>query len=179
MERLDFEEIYDSCFDFVWRNARRLGVADAQVDDAVQEVFLVVHRRLAEFEGRSSVKTWLFGILAKVAADHRRSVRRKSPHARSPGGAVEADTVPDSSRSPDHHLTKSEGVRLLHKVLDELDDDKRAVFVLSELEQMTAPEIAEALGQNVNTVYARLRAARADFNEIALRERARDTWRLR
>lgn len=179
VERLDFEEIYDSCFDFVWRNARRLGVADAQIDDAVQEVFLVVHRRLHEFEGRSSVKTWLFGILAKVASDHRRSVRRKSPHARSPGGAVEADTVPDSTRSPDRHLAKSEGVRLLHRVLDELDDDKRAVFVLAELEQMTAPEIAEALGQNVNTVYARLRAARSDFNEIAVRERARDTWRLR
>ncbi|MFO0589236.1 MAG: sigma-70 family RNA polymerase sigma factor [Polyangiaceae bacterium] len=177
-DRLDFEDVYDDCFDFVWRNARRLGVPDAQIDDAVQEVFLVVHRRLREFEGRSSVKTWVFGILAKVASDHRRSVRRKSPHARSLGGAVDADTVPDSTRSPERHLAKNEGARLLHKLLDELDDDKRAVFVLAELEQMTAPEIAEALGQNVNTVYARLRAARSEFNEFALRERARDTWRL-
>jgi RNA polymerase sigma-70 factor (ECF subfamily) len=177
-ERLDFEGVYDACFDFVWRNARRLGVPDAQVDDAVQEVFLVVHRRLADFEGRSSVKTWIFGILVKVAADHRRSVRRKSPHARSAGGVVDADTVPDEAANPDEHLARNEGVRLLHKLLDELDDDKRAVFVLAELEQMSAPEIAVALGQNLNTVYARLRAARLDFNQFALRERARDTWRL-
>ncbi len=86
---LDFEAIYDEHFDFVFRNVRRLGVPDAHVDDAVQEVFLVVHRRLAEFEGRSSVKTWIFGVLARVAADHRRSIRRKSPHWRSPGGVVE------------------------------------------------------------------------------------------
>jgi RNA polymerase sigma-70 factor (ECF subfamily) len=178
-EALDFDAVYDACFDFVWRNARRLGVPEAQVDDAVQEVFLVVHRRLAEFEGRSSVKTWVFGILAKVASDHRRSVRRKSPHARSGGGVVDADSVPDEEASPDARMARSEGVRLLHKLLDELDDDKRAVFVLAELEQMTAPEIAEALGLNLNTVYARLRTARLDFDQAAQRERARDTWRLR
>lgn len=176
---LDFEEIYDTCFDFVWRNARRLGVPDEHLDDAVQEVFLVVHRRLADFEGRASVKTWLFGILVKVAADHRRAVRRKSPHARSAGGVVDADTVPDEAERADERMVQSEGVRLLRKLLDELDDDKRAVFVLAELEQMSAPEIALALGLNLNTVYARLRAARVDFNQFALRERARDTWRLR
>ena len=176
---LDFEDVYDACFDFVWRNARRLGVPDEQVDDAVQEVFLVVHRRLADFEGRASIKTWVFGILVKVAADHRRAVRRKSPHARSAGGVVDADTVPDEAASPDERMVRSEGVRLLHKLLDELEDDKRAVFVLAELEQMSSPEIALALGLNLNTVYARLRAARMDFNQFALRERARDTWRLR
>jgi len=176
-EQLDFEGVYEACFDFVWRNARRLGVPDAQVDDAVQEVFLVVHRRLSDFEGRSSVKTWIFGILVKVASDHRRSVRRKSPHARG-AEVVDADTVPDEGANPDERLARSEGVRLLHKLLDELDDDKRAVFVLAELEQMTAPEIAAALDLNLNTVYARLRAARHDFNQFALRERARDTWRL-
>src|SRR5262245_16282732 len=77
-EPVAFDAVYDACFDFVWRNARRLGVPDAQLDDAVQEVFLVVHRRLADFEGRSSIKTWVFGILLKVAADHRRALRRKS-----------------------------------------------------------------------------------------------------
>lgn len=176
---LDFDEVYDACFDFVWRNARRLGVPDAQVDDAVQEVFLVVHRRLGEFEGRSSIRTWIFGILVKVAADHRRTLRRKSPHARSGGGVVEADTVPDEDASPHERMARSEGTRLLHRLLGELDDDKRAVFVLADLEEMSAPEIAEALRLNLNTVYARLRTARQEFNDLALRERARDTWRLR
>jgi RNA polymerase sigma-70 factor, ECF subfamily len=177
-ETLDFEAIYDDHFDFVFRNARRLGVPDAHVDDAVQEVFLVVHRRLAEFEGRSSVKTWVFGILARVAADHRRRLRRKSPHLRSPGGVVEPDTILDERDGPHETIARAEGVRLLHALLDELDDDKRVVLVLAELEQMTAPEIAESLGCNLNTVYARLRAARREFEQAAQRERARDAWRL-
>ena len=177
-EAIEFEALYDDHFDFVFRNVRRLGVPDAHVDDAVQEVFLVVHRRLAEFEGRSSVKTWVFGILARVAADHRRSLRRKSPHLRSPGGAIEADTIIDERDGPHEILTRAEGVRLLHDLLDELDDEKRAVLVLAELEQMTAPEIAESLALNLNTVYARLRAARREFEQAAQRERARDTWRL-
>ena len=175
---LDFEAIYDDHVDFVFRNVRRLGVPDAHVDDAVQEVFLVVHRRLAEFEGRSSLKTWIFGILARVAADHRRSLRRKSPHLRSPGGIVEPDTVIDERDGPHESIARAEGLRLLHALLDELDDDKRAVLVLAELEQMSSPEIAESLGCNLNTVYARLRAARREFEQAASRERARDTWRL-
>lgn len=175
---LDFDSVYAACFDFVWRNARRLGIPEAQLDDAVQEVFLVVHRRLVDFERRSSLRTWVFGILVKVAADHRRTIRRKSPHARSAGKVVEADTVADEDASPDVQAARSEGVRLLHRLLDELDDDRRAVFVLAELEMMSAPEIAESLGLNLNTVYGRLRSARQDFNAAAVRERARDGWRL-
>lgn len=175
---IEFDEIYDRHFDFVWRNVRRLGVPEAQLDDAVQEVFLVVHRRLSEFEGRSSLRTWLFGILARVASDHRRALRRKNPHAF--GGAIDAHTIADErAEGPHDRMVRSEGVRLLHRVLDQLDDDKRAVFVLAELEQMSAPEIAEAVGANLNTVYARLRAARRDFEQAVARERARDTWRLR
>ncbi len=177
-EELDFDAIYDQHVDFVWRNARRLGVPEGMQDDAVQEVFLVVHRRFADFAGRSSVKTWLFGILLRVARDCRRSIRRKSPYAQAPGGVVDADTVADDSGQPDERSLRSEAVQVLHRVLDQLDDEKRAVFVLAELEQMTGPEIAEALSVNPNTVYARLRAARRDFEQAVARERARDGWRL-
>ena len=179
-EALGFDEVYERHFDFVWRNARRLGVPDAQVDDAVQEVFLVVHRRLGEFEGRSSLRTWIFGILVRVAADHRRALRRKSPHTRSRDAAVQADTTADeAAQDPHDRMVRREGVRLLHRLLDELDDDKRAALVLAELEQMSVPEIAASLGANVNTVYARLRAARRDFEQAVARERARDAWRPR
>jgi RNA polymerase sigma-70 factor (ECF subfamily) len=125
------------------------------------------------------VKTWLFRILVKVASDHRRAIRRKDPHARSGGAVVEADTVADEGACPHEQMARSEAVVLLHKLLDELDDEKRAVLVLADLEQMAAPEIAEALGVNVNTVYARLRAARKSFDQAVQREQARDTWRLR
>jgi RNA polymerase sigma-70 factor (ECF subfamily) len=164
---LTLVEVYETHFDFVWRSARRLGVASLHVDDVVQEVFLVVHRRLAEFEGRSSLKTWLFAITRRVVRDHRRSARRKPAE---PLGAIEpADLGPGA----DVRLSRGEEARLLHALLDELDDEKRETFVLAELEQMSGPEIAEALDVNLNTVYARLRAARALFEQAVVRHQAR------
>lgn len=175
-----FEVIYNEHFDLVFRNIRRLGVPEALVDDAVQEVFLVVYRRLGQFEGRSSLKTWIFSIVARVASDHRRTLRRKSPHTRNPEAAVDADDIADEhADGPHERMERQESVRLLHRLLDELDDDKRIVLVLAELESMTVPEIADTLGENVNTIYARVRAARREFEQAVARERARDTWRLR
>jgi RNA polymerase sigma-70 factor, ECF subfamily len=172
-----FAEVYEDCFDLVWRNIRRLGVPDAEVDDAVQEVFMIVHRRLGDFRGRAAIRTWVHAIVTRVASDHRRTLRRKSPHA---GSSVDTDTLPDErARNPHDHAVREEGVRCLHRVLDGLDDDKRTVFVLAELEQMSAPQIAEVLEENVNTIYARLRAARREFEELVAREQARDEWRLR
>lgn len=153
-----FEEAYEQLFDFVWRSMRRLGVAPASVDDAVQDVFMVVHRKLHEFEGRSSLKTWVYGIALRVARDYERSVRRKGGHH-----ALNED-LPDRSPGPAEALAKAEAVRVLDTILAKLDVDKRTVFVLAEVEEMTAPEIAEALGINVNTVYSRLRAARIGFD---------------
>ncbi len=167
---LRLEEIYESCFDFVWRSARRMGVAEASVDDVVQEVFLVAHRRLADFEGRSSIKTWLFSILLRVVSDHRRTLRRKGGLAPLP-----PTLVADEADCPAGKTEQREAVRVLHSLLATLDEDKRAVFVLAELEQLTAPEIADALGVNLNTVYSRLRAARRDFERALERHRARES----
>ncbi len=176
-----FEEVYGEHFPFVWRSVRRLGVDSSAVDDVVQEIFLVVHRRLAEFEARSSMKTWLFGVVLRVVRQHRRTLRRK-PAQLGGGAAMDPDVerVRDTAeRGPHERAAEREAVRTLHAILDELDDDKREVFVLSELEQMTVPEIAEAVETNVNTVYSRLRAARRDFDQAVLRYRARDQWRER
>jgi RNA polymerase sigma-70 factor, ECF subfamily len=175
-----FEEIYDKHFGFVWRSVRRLGVNEGAVDDVVQETFLVVHRRLAEFEGRSSINTWLFGILVRVARDHRRHQRRKAPHSLHAEGAIDPETLTArADQSPHENAMKTEAVHTLHAILDELDDEKREVFILAELEQLTAPEIAEALSLNLNTTYSRLRAARQEFDEAVTRNRARDEWRQR
>jgi RNA polymerase sigma-70 factor (ECF subfamily) len=173
-EALDFEDVYRAQFSFVWRSAKRLGLRDASLDDAVQEVFVVVHRRLAEFEGRSSLRTWLFGITLRVVRDHRRADRRRDP-----GPPVDPDTLRATDSSPAESAEKAEALRLLHALLDELDDERREVFVMAELEQMAMPEIADALGINVNTAYARLRVARQEFEQALARHRARDMWRLR
>jgi len=169
---LSFDEVYKEWFDFVWRSARRLGASDAIVDDAVQDVFLVVHRRLHDFEGRSSIKTWLFGITMRVVKDYRRASRRRGISEPLPAALVDP-----ARRSPLEELAKSEACALLHSMLEELDDDKRPVFVLAELEQMTVPEIAKVLGKNTNTVYSRLRAARAEFNAAVKRHHARSERR--
>ena len=176
---LGFEEVYERHFDFVWRNVRRLGVPAPDVDDAAQEVFLVVHRRLPDFEPRGSLKAWLFGIVARVASAHRRRLRRAAPTSAGRDEPVDPDRTPSLAPSCDEAMAETEAVAVLHALLDGLDDDKRAVFVLAELEQMTAPEIAEALGVKLNTVYGRLRQARREFDEGAARMRARDGWRLR
>src|SRR5262249_37522358 len=132
-------------------------------DDAFQDVFVVVHRRLGEFAGRSSLKTWLFGIVLRVAKDYRRRGRRLGLHE------PLSETVVDAGVDPVDAAAKSRARRLTHAALDALDDDRRAVFVLIELEQMTLLEAGDALGVNPNTVASRLRAARQDFERAIAR----------
>jgi RNA polymerase sigma-70 factor (ECF subfamily) len=170
-----FEQVYDEHVDFVWRSAQRLGVDTAAADDVVQQVFLVVHRRLGEFEGRASLKSWIFGILLRVARDHRRGLRRKSPHSLHP--PEDPALLADASASPDVALSRAEASRVIDLLLATLDEDKRVVFVLAELEQMTAPEISLATGLAPKAVYSRLRAARADFERAAADWRRRALWR--
>jgi RNA polymerase sigma-70 factor (ECF subfamily) len=162
-------EIYSQHADFVFRNLRRLGVHESLIDDAVQDVFLVVHRRLGDFEARAQVTTWLFGIVLRVAQSYRRSaMRRRARLSDAPSAEVEQIPV-TAAESPVETLERREASALLHRLLDELDDDKRAMLVCVELEQLTVPEAAESLGLNLNTAYGRLRAARAAFNEAVAR----------
>jgi len=153
---LDFEQVYAQEFAFVWRNLRHHGVGEEGLRDAAQDVFLVVHRRLAQFEGHSPLRSWLYSILKRVASQYRRTDRRKRLR-----DTEEADAVADTQGvTPEKQVERREALRLLQRLLDDLDEDKRDAFVLAELEGMTAPEIAELLVTNVNTIYARLRAAR-------------------
>lgn len=170
VETPSFDRVYDDHFDYIWRVARRLGVDDAAVLDAVQDVFLVVHRRLGDFEGRSSVKTWLYSIALHVVRDYRRREHRKGGLAPLP-----EDLAAPVQEGPHERAETSEAVELLHTLLDDLDDDKREAFVMVELEQLTVPEVAATLECNPNTVYSRLRAARAQFDKALGRHRARQT----
>jgi RNA polymerase sigma-70 factor (ECF subfamily) len=154
-----FEQVYEEYFDFAWIMLRRLGVRSAHLEDAVQELFIVVHRRLSEFAGRSSLKTWLAAIAWRVASEHRRHESRKG------GTEPLPEDLPTADRDPHRAAVHAESLRLLDHLLGQLDGDKRVVFVLAELEQMSVPEIAEALAVNLNTVYSRLRAARRAFDE--------------
>jgi RNA polymerase sigma-70 factor, ECF subfamily len=176
---VDFDAVYDQYFAFVWRMARRLGVADDALDDVCQEVFVVVHRRLGEFEGRSSLKTWVFGILHNVVLVHQRSLGRKSPAHRSAAPLVDPETLVDGAAGPHEQLSNAQASVIAQRLLEELDEDKRTVLVLVELEEMSVAEVAEALGTNLNTTHARLRAARKQFTQAVTRYRAREQWRMK
>jgi RNA polymerase sigma-70 factor, ECF subfamily len=174
---LDFLAVYEEHVAFVWRSARRLGVADEALEDVVQEIFLVVHRRLADFEGRSSIRTWLFGIMLRVVQEHRRARRRAESRLERAG--VDLEALPDHRRPcPLEQASRSEAAQIFQQLLEQLDDDKRAVLIMVELEEMPVPQIAEATGVNVNTVYARLRAARRELDEAVQRYCAREGRRL-
>jgi RNA polymerase sigma-70 factor (ECF subfamily) len=163
-----FDEVYDGHADFVWRVLRGMGVGEAGLEDAVQDVFVVVYKRLATFDGKNPIRTWLFAIAHRVACDHRRKGKRA--HNLAPLD----ERLVDGGATPAEATERNESARILLSLLEELDDDKRATLILAELEGMTAPEIAAATGAPVNTVYTRLRRARADLNR-ALMRRQRST----
>jgi RNA polymerase sigma-70 factor (ECF subfamily) len=171
---ITFKEIYDEHFRFVWRSLRRLGVHESDVADAVQDVFLIVHRRLDEFEGRSKVTTWLYGISYRVARDRRRLAhvrRRVDDEAALDERADErADVAADAERK--------QGFELLEAILDEMPLEQRAVFTLFELDAEGGETIAEVLQIPLGTVYSRLRLAREQFRKALSRMQARERFRV-
>lgn len=165
--RVDFDAMYRAHFGFVWRTLRRLGVSVDALDDTAQEVFLVVHRRASELRAEGSHKAWLFAIAQRVASDHRRWRRRKG-HVQSLEGEV-----PGRSQTPLEHAMHREASDLVLEFLAQLDEHRRAAFLLADLEQMTAPEIARATGANINTVYYRIASARKAFAAFVLERHPR------
>jgi len=157
-----FDDIYTAHIGFVWRVLRALGVSDTQIEDAVQDVFVVVHRRLGEWEGRAAITTWLFAIARRVASAHRRraATTQQRTAALHDEHAAQTDTFADMSRA--------QAAATVLEILQQLDDDKRIVFALVELEQLSVPEVAQMLDLNLNTAYSRLRLARRAF-ELAVR----------
>jgi RNA polymerase sigma-70 factor (ECF subfamily) len=147
----------------------RAPATETSMDDAVQDVFLVVHRRLGEFDGRPEITTWLFGIVLRVARNYRRSMRRRNAHLYDvPLNKI--DEAPSTeTEGPLEIAARREGVALLHRILAEIDEVKRAMLILVELQEMTVRAAAEAQGINVNTAHTRLRAAWAAFNEAVVR----------
>ncbi len=168
---LAFDAVYSSEFAFVWRNLRRLGVAESALRDAVQDVFVVVHRRLGDFEGRAPLRSWVYSIVTRVARQYKRTRRRKEL-----GEVDDPEQLADSSSlSPEDSADRGESLRLLIALLQTLDDEKREALVLCDLEGMTVSEVAAAVGANVNTVYSRIRAARQQLRQALAEHNARET----
>lgn len=163
-----FRDVYRDHAEFVWRVLRRLGVPDADLEDVTQEVFVVVLKKLETFAHRSSLRTWLYGIAYRCASEHRRRahVRSEVPTETPDAGAAD----PAQLESLDRKRARDQ----LDAILARLDDDKRAVFVFYEIEELEVSEVAEILGCPVQTVYSRLRVAREHVEAAARRLAARE-----
>ncbi len=168
-----FAQIYTRYFDFVWACTRRLGVSEAELDDVVQEIFVVVHSRIHTLEQPSSLRSWIYGIIKRTASNYHRSKRAQGAATLSPPPDIDYPLQP----SPQELAEQSDHVKLLWELLDSLEPPKREVFVLAELDEMTAPEISMAIDVPLNTVYSRLRAARQEIEEALVRHNARTRGR--
>ena len=165
--------LYETHLRFVWRNLRRFGVAHELLEDAAQDVFVAVHRRWDSYNPRaSSIETWLFGIVIRVAHYHRRTLRRRLarlvPWLQEKG----LHEVSSGTDGPLDIAEKREAVILLDRLLDSLSERQREILVLVDVEQISVPEAAGLLGSNLNTAYTRLRAARNQFQAAVDRLRA-------
>jgi RNA polymerase sigma-70 factor (ECF subfamily) len=170
-----FHSVYDDYFDFVWSCTRRLGVPADAVDDVVQEIFIVVHARLKTLERPASLRSWLYSVVRRTVSTYHRSRHARSARESSPPALD--DVASAMQPSPLDLAVLSDELKGLWRLLGELDAPKREVLVLAELEEMTMPEIAQAIGIPLNTAYSRLRAARHDFNEAFLRRAAQQKTR--
>ena len=163
-----FEQVYDTHFAFVWRNVLNRGVPSAAVDDVVQEVFVVVHRKLAGFEGRSSMRTWLAGIVRRVVADHVRK-RGNAPVGDEP---LENDS-PSEARGPAEELDAKAAARVLDQLLAQMPEAQREVFILHGIEQMTGRERSRSPSARTRIRCTRGCARRGEPSKRALRGCAR------
>jgi RNA polymerase sigma-70 factor, ECF subfamily len=170
---LRVDDLYREHFGFVWRSLRHLGVAEPDVEDSVQDVFVIIHARLATFEHRAQLTTWIYGICINVA-----QARRRRAHVRR-----ELTTDPqimpvDETRlaMADELYGRREAERLLDAILDTLSIEQRAVFTLFELEGRTCEEIAQLCAIPIGTVYSRLRLAREAFKRASARLEARERF---
>lgn len=158
------ERIYAEHHDAVWRCLRALGVPYDQLDDATQDVFVVVHRRLAGFDHAAPVGAWILGISRNIARKYR-SIRASAPLL----GVIDRDRA----ASPEEVVETRRAAEVVQHFLEALPLEQREVFVLMEIHGLSAPEISTQLQVPLNTIYSRLRLARRRFDRTLERERAR------
>jgi RNA polymerase sigma-70 factor (ECF subfamily) len=172
---LALADVHAEHTEFIWKTLHRLGVREPIVEDVFQEVFVVVLRRLHTFDGRSALTTWLFGICLRVARSYRRRAYFRRERAVAEVGDAKGPVAPD--RTPEEALQRREAEARLQGILDSLELEHRAVFVMFEFDGLGCQEIADMIGVPLGTVHSRLHRARASFARAAERYRAIDARR--
>ena len=154
---------------FVWRVLLSAGVSRSGVDDAVQDVFVTVHRRRRDYDGRAPLRHWIYGIARGVARNHKRKAVRAANRQEALEGDVAPTDVGPRAASAEDAVAQQQARDLVAQFVETLGPEQRDVFTLVHLEGMAVPEIADMLGASVNTVYSRLRLARQRFEAMVAR----------
>ncbi len=162
---LDFRQLFDEQLGFVWSALRRFGVCAADLPDQAQEVFITLHAIMGDYDRERPLRPWLFGVAYRIA------MRYHTGRSRRRNASLPAD-IQDPRPAPDEQLARREARALVVRAIAKIGVGRRRVFVMSQVEGASIPEIAEALSIPVNTAYSRLRLARADFNGAVRRLRA-------
>lgn len=153
----DLARVYERHADFVWRIVRRMGIEDAAVEDVMHDVFVIVHRRLPEYDGRSSMRTWLYHIARGAVSNRRRGRQREARRLEL------VRPAPTEAPDPERETARKQAAEFVRAFVEELDEDKRRIFELADIEGVSVPEAARLCGIKLNTAYSRLRAARQRF----------------
>jgi RNA polymerase sigma-70 factor (ECF subfamily) len=165
----DFRKSFQVHAPFVLRILSRLGVPAADRDDLLQEVFLIVYRKLSEYDGRASFRAWLYGICVRTVSSYRRSARVRRQESQEYGDVDQRQSQVDIS--PEHSAERRRAYEELEALLSKLEDEKRTVFVLYELEELSMTEVAQIVGCPLQTAYSRLHAARKAMRTLVQRHR--------
>jgi RNA polymerase sigma-70 factor (ECF subfamily) len=163
-----FPDIVRAYSGYVWRVLRCLGAAEPDLDDLCQETFMVVHRKLGSFEGRSALRSWIYGIALRVVSDHRGRAHRRHE--------MVTDRLPEraAAAAQEASLERQEEWKMLSRLLQKLSDEQRHVFVLYEVEELSMREIAEVVKCPLQTAYSRLHAARKHVTDALAELRAQE-----
>jgi RNA polymerase sigma-70 factor, ECF subfamily len=164
-----FAAVYERYFDFIWSMTRRFGIREDAIDDVVQEILVVIHSKLHTVENPDSLRSWIYAVVRKTAS----SYRRRGGGAQNEVRELAEDVPAVDMTSPEDLTQQSEQVQRLWRLLETLSPEKREVFIMSELEGFTCPEIAEALSIPLNTAYSRRRTGREAFDLALERENER------
>jgi RNA polymerase sigma-70 factor (ECF subfamily) len=162
----DLRQLFDMHAPYVWNTLRRLGVAEGDLEDLTHDVFVQVQRHFGEYDAARPARPWLFGFAFRIASQDRRRARRRFEVQR------EAEAV-DPSAPPDEQLAARRDRQLVVEALGHVPAERRAVFVLYEIDGVSMDEVARTLGIPLNTAYSRLRVARGEFAAAVRRLRPR------
>lgn len=162
----DFRSLFETQFSYVWNVLKRLGVAERDLEDLAQQVFLQVHAQLASFDTRRPLRPWLFAFAYHLASNYRRLARHRVELS------IVAPEHADSLPGADEQLITRQELELAELALERVAIDRRAVLMLHEVEGHSIPDVAESLGIPLNTAYSRLRLARQEYEQAVRRLRA-------